>query len=472
MADEQLRLQATVVDNFSRPLANLQNRLRVVTKAPGLRDMQRDWQGIGSEITRVSRTISTTFAPALANLGGLSLGAGGALTAVAMSVRNFSAGVQGLKRFSEETGIAADRVRAFNELGERFGVSTDTMKGAMQTLATNMFDLRRRWGQAYGELRAMNLGDLADDLAKSANNQEAMTKAFQRLGRIPDPEVRRRVSALLFGTPEIGSVAAAVGGDLEKLLGEIEARQGRTTERMTAAAGKFEENMSRMRQSMENLKINTLGPLLETWNDLVVLMQKPIDIPVAKDPKGRERADQIRRQIDVLEGLGNAGPGGAPRSPETQRKIDKLNEELRRLTTELEKLNQGGATAQKSSFGGIGAGGGFGGLIHNASLGSVVGLGRGAPGGGYGGGAAGPGVSPSLKGAEPGAIALGRLTGTGIGHAASRAEMAAHIRAAAAARGIDPNIALRVAQSEGLNKYAGDPDAFGKPTSFGPFQLH
>jgi hypothetical protein len=43
----------------------------------------------------------------------------------------------------------------------------------------------------------------------------------------------------------------------------------------------------------------------------------------------------------------------------------------------------------------------------------------------------------------------------------------AYIRAAAKARGIDPDIAVRVAKSEGLNSYVGD-----KGTSFGPFQLH
>ncbi len=42
-----------------------------------------------------------------------------------------------------------------------------------------------------------------------------------------------------------------------------------------------------------------------------------------------------------------------------------------------------------------------------------------------------------------------------------------YISQAAKARGIDPKVALRVAQSEGLNKYSGD-----SGSSFGPFQLH
>jgi hypothetical protein len=43
----------------------------------------------------------------------------------------------------------------------------------------------------------------------------------------------------------------------------------------------------------------------------------------------------------------------------------------------------------------------------------------------------------------------------------------AYIRSAAAKRGIDPEIAVKVAKSEGLNSYTGD-----QGSSFGPFQLH
>lgn len=56
--------------------------------------------------------------------------------------------------------------------------------------------------------------------------------------------------------------------------------------------------------------------------------------------------------------------------------------------------------------------------------------------------------------------------GSGIGHTASKAERAAYIREAAARHGIDPAVALRVAQSEGFNAYVGD-----RGRSFGDWQL-
>ena len=49
----------------------------------------------------------------------------------------------------------------------------------------------------------------------------------------------------------------------------------------------------------------------------------------------------------------------------------------------------------------------------------------------------------------------------------TRQEIIDYIRQSAQARNISPEIALRVASSEGLNKYVGD-----NGSSFGPFQLH
>lgn len=80
------------------------------------------------------------------------------------------------------------------------------------------------------------------------------------------------------------------------------------------------------------------------------------------------------------------------------------------------------------------------------------------------------GGGPAGKARASGAYSTSVGEGYGAGYekaGASRREIAEYIRAAAAKRGIDPNIAVRVAKSEGLNTYIGD-----KGSSFGPFQLH
>lgn len=78
-----------------------------------------------------------------------------------------------------------------------------------------------------------------------------------------------------------------------------------------------------------------------------------------------------------------------------------------------------------------------------------------------------PYVSQGSKAAS-GASSFDEAGFIGMGGAASASEREAYIRKAAAARGIDPDQAVRVARSEGLGgAYAGD-----RGSSFGDFQLH
>ena len=87
----------------------------------------------------------------------------------------------------------------------------------------------------------------------------------------------------------------------------------------------------------------------------------------------------------------------------------------------------------------------------NKMWGGGDGTSGGTAGGGGGGGAPGPVSS------QPGA---------GWGNI-SQSDVADYIRQSAAARGIDPNVALMVAKKEGLGTYTGDDNS-----SFGSYQLH
>lgn len=83
---------------------------------------------------------------------------------------------------------------------------------------------------------------------------------------------------------------------------------------------------------------------------------------------------------------------------------------------------------------------------------------------GLGGGGAATG-GPTATGGGP--VSARPITpGAGEGHVASREERANYIRQAAIRNGIDPEVALRVAQSEGFDKYTGD-----QGRSFGDWQL-
>lgn len=79
--------------------------------------------------------------------------------------------------------------------------------------------------------------------------------------------------------------------------------------------------------------------------------------------------------------------------------------------------------------------------------------------------AGGAALTSSEMSAARAALAAGMRSG---GSRASSSQVETYIRSAAVARGIDPDVAVAVARSEGLGgKYTGD-----SGSSFGPFQLH
>lgn len=142
-------------------------------------------------------------------------------------------------------------------------------------------------------------------------------------------------------------------------------------------------------------------------------------------------------------------------------------------------------------FGGDGQGGGSYGIQNASFSGAVPGMGGMGglrtirPGGRFGGLVTGGGAPPPASaprgggrvaalprsggsggGGSFGGRALAVGSGTGVGHVASKEERAAYIRQSAARHGIDPDVALRIAQSEGFNVYTGD-----QGRSFGDFQL-
>jgi hypothetical protein len=78
-----------------------------------------------------------------------------------------------------------------------------------------------------------------------------------------------------------------------------------------------------------------------------------------------------------------------------------------------------------------------------------------------------PAPADQFLGGQGGGAPTAMPSGNVKGAILDQGEEAKYIIAAAKARGIDPDVALRVAKSEGLAQYAGDENS-----SFGPYQLH
>lgn len=503
MADDKLKIVATLDDQITGPLTKVEGALKRTadgTKGAAV-SMRKEWDAFKGVLGQTNSALSTFAAP-LAALGIAGGGAALSIGALGGALRGFSQNTQQLDILSKQTGITVKTLQALENMGERVGISGQTMLGAADNFSRAATQLKRGWGEAMQELPAMNLDWLLRDLKAAGSVEEMMNKLFEGLPKISNLEARRRVLTMFFGTEDIDKIIQEYGTQAGKKLQEIRNSVADITPEARQAAKEFEDMVGRWNTAVDKAKVWGLTPVLKGIVTLFEDIEKhglkgnedqqalrkqlsPFEAPEATPREKLEgRRAQVQRQLDLLE----QGPRGA----DYQRKHDRMVEELKRVADELQKVREQGATAQPSSFE---APGGMGGLIQKASFGGspAVGIPRsfggagvyGGPGGGSGdGGGGGTGASPRAPvphreqidggalGSSRGALG-GKPFGGKLDLRDADPRVVDYIRESARKRGIDPNTALAVADGEGLRGFSPEKPVKGDDgTSHGPFQLH
>jgi hypothetical protein len=225
-----------------------------------------------------------------------SLGVTAGFAAIGNSLKNFAFATRDMSMFSKEVHMSAAQLRAWITLGERFGISADQMRGSLLQFSDVMEPLKRRWGDAYGQLRAMKLGDLAKDLVENAPTIDAALKLiFDKLAKdVPAPEMRRRVLAILGLPVEWSGIIGELKGDVGRAVEEIMREQAKIGPGADKAAKEFVGAWNKMSEALENFKINALTPLLEPVTKLFGELQKPVNDTIA---------DTLREFKWVIDGL-------------------------------------------------------------------------------------------------------------------------------------------------------------------------
>ncbi len=434
MSDEQLRMRAVIDDGYSGPLAKLRNELRATGRsgAGTGRDMAKDWKSVQKSIEGVVGSMKLGLAPVMRGIGISSLGIGAAITGAIVGLRGFASSSRELGIFSRQIGISTDKLREMKLLGEHFGVSWESAQGNLKTFAGNLDELRRHWGEAYNQLRAMNLGGLAEDLAKAPDMATALDRALEGIKGIQNPVRRRQVAELLLGSDQWAVVAAETTPRIRNIIRGILKDMPKLD---PAAAEDFATNMLKIEAALTKLRVEGFGPLLPEVNRLLDKLANPQGgwiIQFANDlAAGLKQVNDIIEAInegkwskifnlmfkirpgsaaDAIFGGTSIGPTKGERLEYLQKKLDETNKsiehnashgdpslylkaqrdelikEMEKLRKAIEDASKNGALLQQQSF----TGGGFGGArILRTSLGGGS--------GGYGGGS-GSGSPPGPMG--------------------------------------------------------------------------
>ncbi|MCJ2021060.1 hypothetical protein MKK84_27170 [Methylobacterium sp. E-065] len=532
MADDKLRIVASVDDQFSKPLEKLRGELANTARVPGLDDLRKRFSDIEGTITRLRQTGAQLNS--VGGIGGM-LGLG-SLTGIA-SVAGLAASMRDLARtqvemrhFSRETGIAAGQLKELQELGKRFQIAPEATTGALNSFAETMYDIRHGIGGMYGELR-QKAPELAKELRGSKDNVEALGHALGWLGKQGDtieqkrwaeglglgPMTRlftdgpkalqdawRQIQASGIGkpNPELEKQSKALTDALNRfdtsvetmkrtwapgLLGEM----ANAVDKLSNSFGKFAEAYDKFRNGNPVDALKTI----DEATDLGVGQRKnappskpatPLDEQldaqmrgqVAQSPAEKERADKIAAAEARLNKARDDLGYEQRRFPlKDEGAIKSLSEQIRQLNEELRKLRSDGATRQGVSFDGS-AGGGLGGLIQKASLGFGGGFGGGA--GGFGPGSPyGAGVRSFRRYRGEDGGGAGDRTGGGTPTGSSAGSLTKLIEEEAKKAGIDPRImhGIRAGES-GKRNNGSNPDAAydrkddALESSWGPFQLN
>ena len=503
MSAEKLRLEAEMRDNASPVVRKLRGELDKIRATPGmqaatgwLNSLNKEAEGFMTKGGGAAGVINAM------GVGGLTSAA--SLAGLVAIMKDLGTRTLAMKELGREVGLTTDQINAFGHAGMHFGVGADAMHGALNHFSSQMPEFRRNMGSLYHELS--RFPDLIKKL-QGEGTEEQLEDIFKFLGQKKlqnEPQLQKQLLGAFFGSgDELEKLFAQGGKGFLDELAKQRQQLGTISPEMLKQAQDFRDAQIKFNDSLERFE-NSVGPKFLSMMTAIVDKAAMFFNPPAKtkefddDPAVKAQKEKLKaagRAVgDFLTGKPMGGPAPAPAAPQQDLKPLAPRARLREMQQEglLHKSAYDGENRglfQRASFvqGGLQGSGsvaGFGaeGVIASGTrLGVLAALrelmatdevGKGGGGGllnaSYGNGSLGGGGGGGSRGRGGGGGGGGSDESFPAG--SSLEEVRSYIRAKAQSLGIDPNIAERVARSEGLNRSLGAGGDGG--TSDGPYQLH
>jgi hypothetical protein len=260
---EALVLPATIIDGFSKPLKALVSRLRDVKVPDGMKQVGKQMESLRKEAEGVGKAVTNGLGGLTSGLGLGAIGAGaftaaGALTAVGTAVRSFADNAVRMRKFSHETGIAVTTLQKMQQVSDGLAIDPDAIASGLSFAARNADAMRLRQG-SYGAIAGLRGGkSIADDLANTKSNDEVVQKELNYLAMQKNAQQRRTLSGLFFGTEEFAEFGANGIDSLKKRMAEAGKNTYVPSEEDTKKAEAFQDAISHLSATFENLK-NSIG---------------------------------------------------------------------------------------------------------------------------------------------------------------------------------------------------------------------
>lgn len=210
---DTLNLAASVVDNFSRPLADLTRQLKAfssvqdTTHQRGKRVVDEHWKSyreLAKQSKDTAEHVKRLLQPAIEGLGAASVSALGSLAGVTAAVKNFGESSRNLTFLRTETGLTINQLRVLESLGPRIGLSSDQMDASVRGFSQNMDQFRKRHGAFVEALRggaSPELQRFSRELNGVKNNFDALMLVQKEIQSGAVSDVEKGMLAQAFGLP-------------------------------------------------------------------------------------------------------------------------------------------------------------------------------------------------------------------------------------------------------------------------------
>ena len=217
---EELRLEASVVDRFSKPLRDLRDRLRDVRTPDTVKRMGDDFGKVEGAVKNATRSIQGGLSTAMSGLGVTSLAATASIGGVIAAVKGFSAGTIELRQFNRETGLSISMLKAFEHASTQFGVNEDSIAPSLKKMTDNLRDFGRHHGSVYAELLHADPSLMRDLAGKNAD--QALGIIEKEFARLSDTLEHRQqaglIAELIFGNRDMVRFGARGREPVDEIL--------------------------------------------------------------------------------------------------------------------------------------------------------------------------------------------------------------------------------------------------------------
>ncbi|PRH86931.1 hypothetical protein C5L14_16730 [Labrys okinawensis] len=264
---EELVLPASVTDRFSKPLQDLQKKLKDFRPSDGMRAVERNFRTLRDQVNQASRAIKEAGNGLAGGMGlpGLSIGAlsaAGAIAALTANTRQFATQTVAMRNFARDTGIATAKLKELQAVSAGLGIDSDAMKQAVTFSAQNADAMRRHQG-TFQELSALGPGgrSIANDLAGTKSNDEVLEKSLRYLQNQKDAQQRRTLARMLFGDESMGALGNESPADLAKRRSAARASISQQNTADEEKAKAFLDSTERVSAALDKIKLSVGGAL-------------------------------------------------------------------------------------------------------------------------------------------------------------------------------------------------------------------